>query len=302
MKPIHSTLAACFLLLSACDGARTETATPKSRSIEADQTANHGADIGPARYTNPIGMELVKLPAGVFVMGAPVNEEGRDEGEMPQHTVRIARPFYMGVYEVTQAEYEAVMGVNPCEGEDNSKVGADYPVAWVSWSDAVRFCELLSSREGMSYRLPTEAEWEYACRAGTTTRFSFGDSDRDLDDYAWYGQADYRWGEGNPESKGENYAHQVGQKLPNPWGLHDMHGNLYEWCSDWGHLNYYELSPVDSPQGPAEGHERVFRGGFYGYEAWLCRSACRQRQPPDTWSADVGFRVVLESDEEVHLE
>ena len=164
--------------------------------------------------------------------------------------MRITKPFYVGAQEVTQAQYQQVMGTNPSHFQN-----AQHPVDSVSWEDAVRFCEKLSAlaeekTAGHRYRLPTEAEWEYACRAGHTTRFSCGESDSSLGDYAWH-----------RENSGLS-PHAVGQKRPNAWGLYDMHGNVWEWCADW-----YEddadrkVLPADDPTGPATGSDRVYRGG-----------------------------------------
>jgi len=178
------------------------------------------------QYTNNLGMKLVYIPAGVFDMGSA---DG-DSDEKPVHKVQITKGFYMGQYEVTQAQYESVMGSNPSyfKGENN-------PVEEVSWEEAVAFCKKLSSRENKTYRLPTEAEWEYACRAGSTTKYCFGDSESQLGDYAW-------------NDKNSNFStHPVGQKQQNNWGLYDMHGNVYEWCQDWYGENYYSGSPAIDP-------------------------------------------------------
>jgi formylglycine-generating enzyme required for sulfatase activity len=184
--------------------------------------------------TNSIGMKLVLIPKGTFTMGSPENEAGRieDEGE---HQVTISRDYYLGVYEVTQEQYEQVMGTNPSYfqgdhvAERDPKTGvvkeidsSNHPVEQVSWEDAVEFCERLSElpeekAAGRVYRLPTEAEWEYACRAGTNTKYSFGDDEGQLGDYAWF----------EANSGG---THPVGQKQPNAWGLYDTHGNVFEWC------------------------------------------------------------------------
>ena len=159
------------------------------------------------------------------------------------------------MYEVTQEQYERVMGKNPSRFK-----GPQLPVERVSWKAAVSFCTKLSAfpeeqAAGRTYRLPTEAEWEYACRAGSTTDFCFGDAEWGLDDYAWY------------EDNSDHRTHPVGQKRPNAWGLYDMHGNVWEWCADWHDEAYYEASPVDDPQGPATGVDRVGRGGSWSESA-----------------------------------
>jgi formylglycine-generating enzyme required for sulfatase activity len=233
--------------------------------------------------TNSIGMRFVLIPAGEFVMGSPDGDKDVADDERAQHRVRITKPFYLGVHEVTQGQYEAVMGSCPWSGQPAVKEGADYPATYVSWEDAAAFCEKLSAKEGRTYRLPTEAEWEYACRAGSTARFFFGDDPWALENHAWY--------YGNAEVAGELYAHAVGRKKPNGWGLHDLHGNVWEWCSDQWCEDYYKTSPVDDPTGPSSGDVRVVRGGSWGSSAWFARSARRFRVFPDFRDYFLGFRV-----------
>jgi formylglycine-generating enzyme required for sulfatase activity len=221
-------------------------------------------------------MKLVYIPPGEFMMGSPDSEKDRFSREGPQHRVRITKGFYMTVTEVTQAQWKAVMGNNPSNFKDD-----DLPVAQVSWDYAVEFCSRLSQKEGKGYRLPTEAEWEYACRAGTTTRFYFGDNDSMLSDYAWY-----------YENTGTKTL-PVGKKKPNSFGLYDMHGNVSEWCSDWYDEDYYSQSPVDDPKGPSTGQYRVIRGGSWNYLPRLSRSANRIGRLPDHSDYGFGFRVVV---------
>jgi formylglycine-generating enzyme required for sulfatase activity len=163
----------------------------------------------------------------------------------------------------------------------SSKKGADNPVERVSWIDAEEFCARLSEKEGVEYRLPTEAEWEYACRGGTTTKYSFGDDRSQLRNFAWY------------EVNDERRHHPVGQKKPNPWGLYDMHGNVWEWCQDW--YGDYPSGSTTDPTGAASGSYRVNRGGSWGHGAGYCRSARRYRYYPSYRSSGYGFRVCLES-------
>jgi formylglycine-generating enzyme required for sulfatase activity len=191
---------------------------------------------------NGVAMKLVLIRAGKFVMGSPGSEEGRKADEGPQHEVSISKPFYMGLTEVTQAQYEAVMGTNPSEFK-----GPTNPVENVTWDNAAEFCRKLSEKTRKTVRLPTEAEWEYACRAGSKTRFSFGESESALGNYVWYGA----------NSGGK--THPVGQKKPNTWGLYDMNGNVAEWCAD-GYGPYSSEASVD-PQGVTSGDNRVVRGG-----------------------------------------
>ncbi|MCH7989078.1 MAG: formylglycine-generating enzyme family protein, partial [Planctomycetes bacterium] len=157
---------------------------------------------------NSVGMLLVPIPAGEFQMGSPDSDSVASDDEKPQHLVKITKPFYLSVYEVTQQQYEKVMGTRPWQDKPNVQDGPDYPATYVSWNDAVEFCRKLSEQEGVEYRLPTEAQWEYACRAGTTTVYSFGDDAYKLGQHAWYAK--------NAWNIGEEYAHRIGQKLPNP--------------------------------------------------------------------------------------
>jgi len=220
---------------------------------------------------NSIGMEFKLLPGGTFTMG-----EG---GEA--HKVTLTKPFGLGVYEVTQQQYEKVMGKNP------SKFKAPQnPVEQVIWNDAVEFCRKLSDlpsekSRGYVYRLPTEAEWEYACRAGTTTKYSFGDSESQLGDYGWY------------DKNSRKTTHPVGGKKPNPWGLYDMHGNVYEWCQDRSGI--YPSGSTTDPTGAASGSDRVIRGGSWNLNSVHCRSAYRFGLTPVHRHYYLGFRVLRSS-------
>ena len=231
---------------------------------------------------NSVGMLLVPIPAGEFRMGSPDSQIAGRSQEKPQHLVRITRPFYLSVFEVTRQQYEKVTGVRPWQGRSSVEDGPDYAAMWVSWDDAVEFCRKLSEQEGVEYRLPTEAEWEYACRAGTTTAYSFGNDVSELGQHAWYGR--------NTRAVGEQYAHRVGQKRPNSWGMYDMHGNVWEWCQDW-HGPYGNEADVSDPSGPAAGRGRVFRGGSFVESAMGTRSATRRGIYPDTHNTYLGFRV-----------
>jgi formylglycine-generating enzyme required for sulfatase activity len=235
--------------------------------------------------TNSIGMKLKLIPAGESKMGSPASDKA-DSDERPRHKVRLTRPFYLGVTEVTQGQWKAVMKTEPWSGEDCVKEGLDYAATHVSSLDAIEFCKRLSAKDGMTYRLPTEAEFEYACRGGTTSVYHFGDDASRLGDYAWH--------EGNAYDGGEKYAHEVARKKPNPFGLYDMHGNVWEWCSDWYSGVYYGESPVADPKGPALASRRVYRGGSWLNPAWFCRSAYRYGNPPDARYNDLGFRVAAD--------
>ncbi|MCI0377122.1 MAG: formylglycine-generating enzyme family protein [Gemmataceae bacterium] len=254
-------------------------------------------------FTNSIGMKLVRIPAGKFVMGSPATETERDSNET-QHDVVITRPFYMGVFEVTQGEYEKVAGANPAFFSAKNGGGPAHPIEQVNWTKAVEFCTRLSALEaekkaGRVYRLPTEAEWEYACRAGTTTVFQIGDA-LSSKMANFNGQHPYGKAEAGPYVK---KTAKVGTYPANAWGLHDMHGNVWEWCSDWYDPDYYKTSPKEDPKGPPKGVVRtdfkedffhVVRGGSWLDEARACRSAYRFRFMPSDPYRIVGFRVVCE--------
>jgi hypothetical protein len=236
--------------------------------------------------TNSIGMKLALIPKGTFMMGSPESEEGYSEREV-QHEVTLTKDFYLGVMEVTQAQYQKVMGENPSwfQGERVLGDSSSRPVEQVSWEDAVEFCKRISDlpeekKAGRVYRLPTEAEWEYACRAGSKTAFSFGDEQGSLGDYASFSD--------NSEGK----THPVGAKKPNAWGLYDMHGNVWEWCGDW--YGDYPKGAVSNPTGPNEGSYRVYRGGGWCFEAAFCRSAFRRGDYP-SYRGGIGVRVALSS-------
>ena len=232
---------------------------------------------------NSVGMKLVPVPPGEFLMGSPEGEAGRFANEI-QHKVNITSAFYMGSTEVTQRQWQSVMGTEPWKGKKPFvRAGPDYPAMFVSWDDAVEFCKELSEQEGLEYRLPTEAEWEYACRAGSSTAYSFGDDAAELVNYAWVMKNSY--------VAGEAFAHRVGEKLPNAWGLYDMYGNVWEWCGDW-HGPYPDV-PVTDPRGPSGGSGRVIRGDRWVGKAKTCRSADRIGNTPDTRDVFLGFRVVL---------
>jgi formylglycine-generating enzyme required for sulfatase activity len=253
--------------------------------------------------TNSIGMKLVYIPAGSFMMSSShsaaqlAREYDVDESwfaaEFPQHQVRISEGFWMGQTEVTQGQYKSVMNAQPWSGKPVAQKSANNPAVWVTWEDAAVFCRKLSQQEGKTYRLPTEAEWEYACRAGTTTRFSFGDSDSALGDYAWFSGRELLIStRGDPGKMGQEYAHPVGQKKPNPWGLYDMHGNVWEWCSDWYDEDYYSNSPSVDPKGPPIGIHRSLRGGSWASLECHLRCSYRRGVSPVNRDAYVGFRVV----------
>jgi formylglycine-generating enzyme required for sulfatase activity len=248
--------------------ANPDALPPVTQSGDAEpKAANPTKAVVPV--ANSIGMHFVPIPAGTFTMG--------DEYA---HKVTLTQSFHLGQHEVTQEQYEKVMGATPSEFK-----GPQKPVEQVSWDDAVEFCRKLSELPGEKstgyvYRLPTEAEWEYACRAGTTTEYSFGDSKSELGDYAWY------------DKNSGKTTHPVGGKKPNAWGLYDMHGNVFEWCHDW--YGDYPSGSVTDPTGAASGSYRVARGGSWDLYSGHCRSANRSRSTPDD-RFGLGFRVLRSS-------
>jgi formylglycine-generating enzyme required for sulfatase activity len=243
-------------------------------------------------FRNSSGMEFVKVSAGTFIMGSPPDEASRSKGEV-QHQVTISRPFYMQTTEVTLKQWWAVMGkkfFGARKGKDNM------PVTDVSWIDCTRFIKKLNKKDEGTYRLPYEAEWEYACRAGTTTVFSWGNT---IDcSKAMYANKSLGLNECMEyyQSKGlpVNGPAPVKSFPPNAWGIHDMHGNVWEWCQDW--FNPYPLTPVTDPTGSETGTKRIRRGGSWFKYGYSCRSANRNYGNPATRFQTTGFRVVREID------
>jgi formylglycine-generating enzyme required for sulfatase activity len=234
-------------------------------------------------------LDMVAIPGGRFVMGSPNTEAERRDNETPQRTVNIS-PFFMGKYPVTQAQYQALMGNNPSHFKGFFK-SKQLPVEQVTWDDAVEFCRKLSQKTGKTYRLPSEAEWEYACRAGTTTPFYFGKTiTPDLVNY----DGNYPYGAA-PKGLYRKQTTDVGSFGPNPFGLYDMHGNVWEWCSDRWHDNYNGAPSDGSSWETGTGHHRVLRGGSWDYNAVHCRSAFRDRNSADYRLRNWGFRVAVAS-------
>ena len=223
-----------------------------------------------------VKMKLVRIRPGKFTMGSPKTEAGHKDNESPQRKVTISKTFYMGVTEVTQEQYQLVTGKTPSKFK-----GPRNPVDTVSWNDATAFCAALSKKTRRAIRLPTEAEWEYACRAGTQTRFSFGKDDKGLDACGW----------SRTNSGGK--THPVGQKKPNAFGLYDMHGNVWEWCRDWYDEKFYAKAKNINPENTTEAKTRVLRGGSCGAYPQDCRAATRVWNRPGHLSDYNGFRVVV---------
>lgn len=303
-----------FLMLLVCSSVaavdpQTQPATPLNAPFD-EQTAHKAQAAWAAslnrepQITNSLGMQLTLIPPGEFTMGSPATEAERDDFEIP-HRVKLTRPFYLGTFEVTQAEYRTLMGENPswfsASGKGKEKVAGKntdrFPVEFTNWDDAQNFCRKLSAREGKTYRLPTEAEWEYACRAGTTSPFHYGIFDN--------GQASNTHG-GAPygtEQKGPALGRttEVGSYAPNAFGLHDMHGNVFEWCTDWFVPQLYRqragkitVDPLVSKRTPPA-KTRVLRGGSWTKGKGIhARAALRRGNLPDWKGQNIGFRVVQE--------
>jgi len=246
-------------------------------------------------------MDFVWIEDGSFIMGSPVDEEGRKPDEI-QHTVTLSKGFYLGKYEVTQGQWESVMNTKPWLDKTRSQLddiifgemtvisSSNYPVAYVSWQDAQSFANRLNQQTGSKlYRLPTEAEWEYAARAGTSTRWFFGENKSLLGDYAWY--------EENTWNIGNKHAQPIGLKKPNQWGLHDMYGNVWEWCQD--KYGYYGQGEKIDPRGPHTGLHHVMRGGSFIYGAQFISSAHRGSEQlllsygfRSSYHGGLGFRLL----------
>ncbi len=305
-----------------------KTASPKPRPADGSKPAPPLTDVAfpkpappsqhpepsspqPIRgWTSSVGIKLVRIEAGEFLMGTTKDQmdllirafSDREwyAQEQPSHSVRLSKAFYLAIHEVTQGQYQAVMGENP----SHFRGSVDLPVETVYWFDAVQFCNELSRREkrtpfyrivkgdsievtvtgGNGYRLPTEAEWEYACRAKRSTLYPFGDDFGPLGEHAWY--------LGNSERK----THPVGQRLPNAWGLYDMLGNVWEWCADGFDKRYYASSPPTDPPGTTRTSPRVNRGGCWYNRPEVCRPANRNESVPGGRDYSLGFRVAAFQD------
>ena len=271
-------LAGALVALTGCGRQSTAPETPPRTSVPAQRNAppQEAAGSRPAAMNTT---RMVLIRGGKFIMG------DKQEVDAPPHEV-VVRSFLMDKYLVTQADYQKLMGKNPSRWK-----GARNPVEQVRWSDAVRYCNKRSEAEGLQpcydlktwrcnfeangYRLPTEAEWEYACRAGTTTPYFFGPDATRLGDYAWY------------KKNSGGHPHPVGRKRPNPWGLYDIVGNVWEWCNDFYQVDYYQKSPRENPRGPSQGKQKVLRGGAWRFSAENCRSGYRYNENPGY--ADVCF-------------
>jgi formylglycine-generating enzyme required for sulfatase activity len=257
--------------LAAPAAGSAELGSVPAREVTIGEPLPQGWVPGGDKYVNSIGMVFMLIPAGEFSMGS---EEG-DNDEKPAHGVLISRPFYVGKYEVTQGQWQKLMVGNPSHfaGDPN------LPVEQVSWQDAQLFIKKLNQKEGGAlYRLPTEAEWEYAARAGSTTAYVFGDDPAHLGDYGWYGD------------NAGGRTHPVGRLKPNTWRLYDLQGNVWEWVQDW--YGHYQVEAAVDPQGAPSGNYHVYRGGGWGTFAGNCRVSDRNFDRPDARLAGLGFRLV----------
>jgi formylglycine-generating enzyme required for sulfatase activity len=264
----------CSGLLIACSDSDKETALPDAAQQPAVSAPAVNVSTFEPTTMNNIGVEFVLIPAGEFMMGCGAGDWACEEAEKPQHRVKISQPFYLGKYEITQSEWDIVMGENPSKfkGEIN-------PVENVSWDDIQIFIKRLNANEDTNkYRLPTEAEWEYAARAGTTGAYHFGNDVANVGRYAWL------------EGNSSNHSHPVGQKQVNPWGLHDMHGNVWEWVADGYSASYQNSSRQNNSSNPPQ---RVLRGGSWNVSPWSLRAAVRMGSKPNVRDGAYGFRLAF---------
>lgn len=252
-----------------------------------------GRENGDIRDDNELRLKLIWCKPGRFPRGSLVG----DKNEQPVREITLTQGFWLSETEVTQEQWAQVMKTQPWKDRGGVPAGADYPATCVSWEDAIEFCRLLTESEhetgrlpaDLHYTLPTEAQWEYACRAGTVTEYSFGDNADGLGDYGW-SRTSFVF-----ITADEQYPRQVAMKRPNPWGFFDMHGGVLEHCLDWYGEDYYERSPLEDPVGPSTGSYRIIRGGSWNDLASDCRSACRSACGPGDRSDILGFRVVCGS-------
>ena len=280
MKKLLAAMFVALLMVGCGEDGESGEDSPESNQTSAETTpAKTDISAGGKPFTiADLSMEMLWVKPGTFEMGSPSSEKDRDDDETP-HAVTLTQGFYLGKHEVTQAQWEKVMGSNPSHFK-----GGDRPVEKVSWTDVTSFCNKLTASErtagrlpaGMTYQLPTEAQWEYACRGGTKTPFSFGDE-------LTSDQANIR---GGPRE-----TTNVGQYAANPWGFHDMHGNVWEWCAD--RYGIYPTVAATDPVGPADGSSRVARGGSWSRTALSARSANRFRFEPAVSIITLGFRLSL---------
>lgn len=280
MKYKISVLMLACIALWACEG---------SLSSQQTATSNIGMRTGEIRAENSVGITMVWLSADSFTMGSPLTEKGRFANE-GQVEVKLTEGFWLGQTEITQSQWTQVMGTSPWLGKSNEREGKNYAASFISWEDAISFIEKLNSKEHESgllpidweYSLPTEAQWEYACRGGKKTAFCFGEAPRELYAYGWSAE--------NAFERGDAYSHEVAKKRPNEFGLYDMHGNVWEWCKD----NFSDKLPGGTNLITANDKPlRVNRGGGWNFATNCCRSASRLSDAPDSRYNNLGFRIAL---------
>jgi formylglycine-generating enzyme required for sulfatase activity len=292
-----STLMLTLALWSSAGCARTTVAKAGAAEASASAATYDTIELG-----NGLKMKLRLIPAGTFTMGNHLAPEktsdlyggkGKERYlmcEYPQHEVTISKPFYIGVYEVSQAEWKAVTGTEPWLNQTQTKIGDNYPAAWMNSLGAIEYCKMLSKKTGRKVSLPSEAQWEYACRAGSTKSYCYDSDDpAQLNDYAW------TWHNTRDGKPAEPYAHPVGLKKPNAWGLYDMHGNLWEFCTDRFDKEFYAKSPKVDPVNTTETGPAACRGGSWHNNSRLARSAGRgQWAGPEYVHYNYGFRIVVQ--------
>jgi len=297
MKSIWLTIFIITAIGSMCVSQASPDEPGNGASSAADLV--RGKQPGQVRDDNGLKMKLVWCPPGTFTMGSPKSETHRKSNE-DQVEVTLTDGFWIGKFEVTQSDWKQVQATEPWAGKGSTIESDDLPATWIHWEAAMEFCRKLTERErkagrvpnGWEFTLPTEAQWERACRAGTKTRYSFGDDNSKLRDYAWFDDTGFSL-QGN--------SHPVGQKKPNPWGVHDMHGNVWEWCRDW----YVDKLPGErAPEVIEKGSERVIRGGCVGFWCFQAgegsyRSARRSAFNPSYQTQHLGFRVACSTVREV---
>lgn len=276
-----------------------DASTPAIGQTQSGSSATLNKPVGTvpgSPWTSPSGIDFVYIRPGTFIMGSPGSESGPDDKDETQHRVTLTKGYWLGKYEVTQGQWQAVMGTTLQQQRDKAYPswplageGRDHPTYYVSWEDCQEFIKKLCEKEGVpqgTYRLPTEAEWEYACRAGTTGPFHYGDS---LDASQANFDGNFPYGSGM-EGEYRQKTTPAGSFRPNSWGLYDMHGNIWEWCQDW--YGQYPTKSVADPAGPGSGSFRVLRGGCWNNDAMGCRSADRVKAEPGFRYYYVGFRLL----------
>jgi len=304
MKKLEIVFAACLAIAMIASSGCSESVQAKDApKAEAKAKAKAGSKTPPKTLTLDLGkgvtMKLVLVPAGDFMMGgkfSPAESVKKFGGkanhyasEHPRRKVTISKPFYIGVFELTQAQWEAVMDEKPYDSKMVTKIGPDYPASWMQWTEANEYCAKLSKKLGKKIALPTEAQWEYACRAGSDTEFCYGDDPKKIGDYGWLGSNMI------DNKKASTYARKGGLRKPNAWGIYDMHGNVWEWCRDWYDKDFYANGKNVDPVNLKESKTVTSRGGSWYNDPIHLRSAARNSWTgPKYRHYNYGFRIVVE--------